>query len=47
MIFLKLVNRNSKRLSKLVANEEQARLEMHYDFNHDDIMKEIDSYSTL
>ena len=30
--------------SKLVDNKEQARLEMHYDFNHEDIMKDIDSY---
>ena len=30
--------------SKLVDNKERARLEMHYDFNHEDIMKEIESY---
>ena len=30
--------------SKLVDNKEQARLEVHYDFNHEDIMKEIESY---
>ena len=29
--------------SKLVENKEQARLEMHYDFNHEDIMKEIET----
>ena len=27
--------------SKLVDNKEQARLEMHYDFNHEDIMKDF------
>ena len=27
--------------SKLVDNKEQAGLEMHYDFNHEDIMKDI------
>ena len=32
--------------SKLVDNKEQARLEMHYDFNHADIMKELESYFT-
>ena len=26
--------------SKPVDNKEQARLEIHYDFNHEDIMKE-------
>ena len=31
--------------SKLVDNKEQARLEMHYDFNHEDI-KDIDIYFT-
>ena len=30
--------------SELVDNKEQARLEMHYNFNHEDIMKEIESY---
>ena len=29
--------------SKLVDNKEQARLEMHYDFLQEDIMKEIES----
>ena len=33
--------------SKLVDNKEQARLEMHYDFNHEDIMKEIESFFTI
>ena len=33
--------------SKLVHNKEQARLEMHYEFNHKEIMKEIDSYFTV
>ena len=33
--------------SKLVDNKEQARLEMHYDFSHEDIMKEIDGYFTI
>ena len=28
---------------KLLDNKEQARLEMHYDFNQEDIMKEIES----
>ena len=28
----------------LLDNKEQARREMHYDFNHEDIMKEIESY---
>ena len=32
---------------KLVHNKEQAILEMHYDFNHDDIMKKIDSLFTI
>ena len=32
--------------SKLINNKEQARLEMHYDFNHEDIMRDIDSYFT-
>ena len=30
--------------NKLVFNKEQAKLEMHYDFNHKDIRKEIESY---
>ena len=30
--------------SKLVDNKKQARLEMHYDFNHEDIMNEIGSH---
>ena len=30
--------------SKLVDNEEQARLEMHYDFKQEDIMKDIESF---
>ena len=30
--------------SKLVDNKEQARLEMHYDFKQEDIMKYIESY---
>ena len=33
--------------SRLVDNKEQARLEMHYDFNHEDIMKKIESYFTV
>ena len=28
--------------SRLVDNKEQARLEMHYDFIHEDIMKEVE-----
>ena len=32
---------------KLVDNKEQERLEMHYDFNHEDIMKELQSYFTI
>ena len=32
---------------KLVAKKEQARLEMHYDFNHEDIMKGIEKYFTI
>ena len=32
---------------KLVDKKEQARLEMHYDFNHEDIMKEIENYFTI
>ena len=32
--------------SKLINNKEQARLEMHYDFNHEDIMSDNDSYFT-
>ena len=30
--------------SKLVDDKKQAKLEMHYDFNNEDIMKEIESY---
>ena len=30
--------------SKLVVNKERSRLEMHYDFNHEDIMKETKGY---
>ena len=33
--------------SKLVDNKEQARLEMHYDFNLKDIMEEIESYFNI
>ena len=33
--------------SKLVDNKEQARLEMHYDFNLEDIMEEIESYFNI
>ena len=33
--------------SKLIDNKEQARLEMHYDFDHEDIMKDIESYFTI
>ena len=33
--------------SKQVENKEQARLEMHYDFNHEDIMKEIETYFSI
>ena len=29
--------------SKLLDNKEQARLEMYYNFNHEDIMKDIES----
>ena len=32
--------------SKLLDNKEQARLQMHYDFDQDDIMKDIESYFT-
>ena len=32
---------------KVVDNKEQARLEKHYCFYHEDIMKEIDSYFTI
>ena len=32
--------------SKLVYNKKQARLEMHYDFKQEDIMKDIVSYFT-
>ena len=32
--------------SKLLDNIEQARLEMHYDFDQDDKMKDIESYLT-
>ena len=32
--------------SKLVDNKEQARLEMHYDFKQEDIMKDIESFFT-
>ena len=30
--------------SRLVDNKEKARLEMHYDFNHEDIIEEIESH---
>ena len=33
--------------SKLVDNKEQARLEMNNDYDHEDIMKEIESYFTI
>ena len=33
--------------SKLINNKEQAKLEMHYDFDHKDIMRDIDSYCTI
>ena len=33
--------------SKLVGNKEQAILDMHYDFSHEDILKEIESYFTI
>ena len=32
--------------STLVDNKERARLEMHYDFKQEDIMKDIESYFT-
>ena len=32
--------------SKLIDNKVQARLEMHYDFDQEEIMKEIESYFT-
>ena len=32
--------------NKPFDNKEQARLEMHFDFNPEDIMKETDSYFT-
>ena len=32
--------------SKLVDNNEQARLEKHYDFNHEDIMNEFNRLYT-
>ena len=32
--------------SKLVDNKEQARLEMHYDFKQEDIMKDVESFFT-
>ena len=35
------------RESKLIDDKEQARLEMHFDFNQEDIMKEIESYFTI
>ena len=33
--------------SKLVDNKEQANIEMRYDFNHEDLIKDIDSYFTV
>ena len=30
--------------SRLVDNKEKARLEMHFDFNHEDITEEIESH---
>ena len=32
--------------SKILDNKEQARLEMHYDFDQEEIMKEIESHFT-
>ena len=32
--------------SKLLDNKEQSRLEMHYDFDPEEIMKEVESYFT-
>ena len=32
--------------SNSLVNKEQARLEMHYDFNHEDLMKDIEGYFT-
>ena len=32
--------------SKLVDNKEEGRLEMHYDFKQEDIMKDVESYFT-
>ena len=33
--------------NKLINNKEQARLEMHHDFNHKDIMRDTYSYFTI
>ena len=33
--------------SKLIDNKEQARIEIYYGFNHEDIMKEIASYFNI
>ena len=33
--------------SRLVDNKEHARLEMHYDLNHEDIMKETDRFYSI
>ena len=33
--------------SKLLDNKEQSRIEMHYDFDQEDITKDIDSYFTI
>ena len=32
---------------KLLENKEQGRLEMQYDFNHEDLMKGIDSHFAI
>ena len=33
--------------SKLVVNKEKAGLEKHFDFNHEDIMNNIEGYFTI
>ena len=50
IIMMKMVIKNVIAIlleSKLVDSKEQARFEMHYDFNQEDIMKDIDCYFTI
>ena len=46
---MKMVKKHVKAIlleNKLIDNKQQARLEMHYDFKQEDIMKDIENYFT-